>query len=573
MSATPSRSASSIELLEPRIAPAGIVYNYIDVDGDAVTVKISKGTLADVIFSKASSGVGEQLLKIDLGANPVFQGANITITAHPVNGAGNGKVNVGYIKAFDIDLHNVTVGGDLGRIESGDANHTTAGLRLLSVDSMRLFPLDPTLAPATTGDYDTTSHIKGPLTALRVKTDLANAGFDADGFGTVIIGGSLIGSTDPARPELLDFSGQLYSTTGFGLVIVRGDIHGGAGNSSGSLVAAGGSIGLLAIGGSVIGGSGSAFAGSIFASGKIGTLAIYGDVVGGSGPQSGYIYSDDPISRLVILGSVYGGSSSHSGEILSTDVIKYLYVGGQLVGGNNNGTALTETGYIQALQLANATVGGIISGTDDGSGLTNSGAIRGYDNIVKLTVKRDIIGNSTNPVFISGYGQPVPSKTDLAIGTLSVGGSVRYGEILAGYDVNPAVDRRGLVTNGDAQIGLVSIKGNFIASSIVAGVKTTDNFFGNPDDASVAGVSSTVVSRIGSVVIGGQAYGTTDPADLGTYGITAQLLSSVRIAGSLVALTPGASTDTFALGKARASGPTYGPTNTDGRDFHVYEVV
>jgi hypothetical protein len=278
------------------------------------------------------------------------------------------------------------------------------------------------------------------------------------------------------------------------------------------------------------------------------------------------------VNRLVVLGSIYGGPSSHSGAIHTDDIIRSLYVGGQVVGGSNDGTALTETGYIQALQLANATVGGVVSGTDDGSGLTNSGAIRAYDNIVRLTVKRDLIGNSTNPVIISGYGQPVQTTTDYAIGTLSVGGSVRYAEILAGYDVDPTLDRRGIVTNGDAQIGFVSIKGNLIASSIIAGVKTTDNFFGNVDDASVPGISSTIVSRIVSVVIGGQAYGTNDPTDLNTYGIAAQLLGSVRIGGYLVPLTPSASNDTFPL-SAHASGPTYGPTNPDGRDFHVYEVL
>jgi hypothetical protein len=538
-----------------------------------VTVKISKGTLADAVFTKASSGVGEQLLKIDLGSNQVFKGANITITAHPVNGVGNGKVNVGYIRAFDIDLHYVTVAGDLGRIEAGDGTLTTPGVKLLSVDSMRLFPLDSALAPAATGVYDTPSHIKGALTALRVRSDVANMGFIADGFGTVVIGGSLVGSTDLTHPEILDFTGQLYSTKGFGAVIVRGNIAGGAGNSSGSIVAAGGNIGYLVVGGSVIGGSGVAFAGSIFASGKIGTLAIYGDVFGGTGKQSGYIFAGDVVNRLVVVGSVYGGSESNTGEIFSDDLIKYLYVGGNLVGGSNNGAALTATGYIQALQFSNAVVGGVYSGYDDGSGLTNSGAIRAYDNIVRLTVKRDIIGNSTNPVFISGYGQPIQSKTDYGITTFSVGGSVQYGEILAGFDVDPSVDRRGLVTNGDAQIGRVSIKGNFIASSLVAGVKTTDNFFGNADDASVAGMSGTVLSSIGTVVIGGQAYGTVDPTDINTYGITAQKLGSIRIGGALVALTTGASNDTFALAKAHASGPTAGPTNADGRDFHVYEVL
>jgi hypothetical protein len=572
MSANPSRFHSSIEHLEQRIAPAGLVYNYVDVDGDAVTVKISKGTLADVVFTKTASGIGDQLLKIDLGSNPVFQGADITVTAHPVNGAGNGKVNVGYIKAFDIDLHYVRIAGDLGRIESGDANAVTPGLRYLGVESMRLFPLDPALASPTTGVYDTTSHIKGPLSLLSVRSDVANAGFFADGFGTVVIGGSLVGSTDLSRPELLDFSGQLYSTKGLGVVVVLGDIKGGAGDSSGSIVAANGSIGLLAVRGSVIGGTGPEFTGAIFANGKIGTLAISGDVEGGSGPYSGYIYAKDVVTRLSVLGSVYGGSNDHTGEIFTDQLVKYLNVGGKLVGGSNDGTALTATGYIQALQFANAVIGGVVSGTDDGSGLTNSGAIRAYDNIVRLTVKRDITGNSTNPVFITGYGQPVQSKTDYAIGTLSVGGSVLYGEILAGYDVDPSLDRRGLVTNGDAQIGLVSIKGNFVASSIVAGVKTTDNFFGNADDASVAGISSTVVSTIFSVVIGGQAYGTTDATDLNTYGIAAQKLGLVRIGGYLVPLTPSASNDIFPA-NAHASGPTYGPTNPDGRDFHVYEVL
>jgi hypothetical protein len=573
MSATPSRVISSIEHLEQRIAPAGVVYNYVDVDGDAVTVKISKGSLADVVFTKSASGIGDQLMRIDLGSNPVFKGADITITAHPVNGVGNGKVNVGYIRAFDIDLHYVRVAGDLGRIESGDANTVTPGLAYLSVDSMRLFPLDSALAPASTGVYDTTSHVKGALSRLSVLTDVANAGFFADGFGTVVVGGSLVGSTDLSHPELLDFTGQLYSTKGFGTVVIGGDLQGGAGDSAGSIVAGNGTLGRLTVRGSVIGGSGSEYTGAIFATGKIGTLTIAGDVIGGSGAQSGYIYAGDVVSRLAVTGSIHGGSNNHTGEILTNQVLKSLYVGGQLVGGSNQGLPLTESGYIQALQLTSAVVGGVVSGTDDGSGLTNSGAIRAYDNILSLTVRRDITGNSTNPVFISGYGQPVQTKTDIAIGTLSVGGSVHYTEILAGFDVDPTLDRRGLVSNGDAQIGRVLIKGNFIASSIVAGVKTTDNFFGNADDASVPGVSGTIFSKIGSVVIGGQAYGTTDPADLNTYGITAQLLGSIRIGGALLPLTAGASNDTFALGKALPSGPTYGPTNADGRDFHVYEVL
>ena len=48
---------SLIETLESRIAPAG-VFTYIDVDGDIVTVKTSKGTnqdLADIIVPYLSN--------------------------------------------------------------------------------------------------------------------------------------------------------------------------------------------------------------------------------------------------------------------------------------------------------------------------------------------------------------------------------------------------------------------------------------------------------------------------------------------------------------------------------------
>ena len=138
-----------IEPLEARIAPA-ILFTYTDVDGDFVTVKISKGNAGDAIFTHpAVAGTfGEQLQKIDLNGNQVFKGANITITAKPQDVFGNGQIRgdglatIGFIEASGgggIDLGAVTIRGDLGKIKAGDATLTTPGLATLNVSSLARF--------------------------------------------------------------------------------------------------------------------------------------------------------------------------------------------------------------------------------------------------------------------------------------------------------------------------------------------------------------------------------------------------------------------------------------------------
>src|SRR5436190_18683948 len=123
----------NIEPLETRIAPA-VFAAFSDVDGDLVTVSISKGTPpsainpgdADIVISPIRVVGGEaasQLLRIDLKGNPVFKGANITVTATPQDFDGDGVldgdglVNVGFIDASGgggIDLDAVKIEGDLG---------------------------------------------------------------------------------------------------------------------------------------------------------------------------------------------------------------------------------------------------------------------------------------------------------------------------------------------------------------------------------------------------------------------------------------------------------------------------
>src|SRR5687768_15171663 len=116
-----------IEPLEARVAPA-VLINFADIDGDAVTIKISKGDPVDVLAQFLITGPfgatgGRQLLLLELLPGNDFDGANISITAKPqdLDGDGikdgDGRVNVGFIKAVGFDLGKVVVDGDLGAID------------------------------------------------------------------------------------------------------------------------------------------------------------------------------------------------------------------------------------------------------------------------------------------------------------------------------------------------------------------------------------------------------------------------------------------------------------------------
>src|SRR5438067_2696317 len=130
------KASYSIEILESRIAPAAVFF-YTDVDGDAVTVKTSKGTDAQLEAIThpflVAAGLGAQLQKIDFSLDPThFLGTDITITAHPQFADadkildGDGHANIGFINATGINLGKVTVNGDLGKIEAGNAGGVPA---------------------------------------------------------------------------------------------------------------------------------------------------------------------------------------------------------------------------------------------------------------------------------------------------------------------------------------------------------------------------------------------------------------------------------------------------------------
>jgi hypothetical protein len=131
-------------------------------------------------------------------------------------------------------------------------------------------------------------------------------------------------------------------------------------------------------------------------------------------------------------------------------------------------------------------------------------------------------GSVTNSTF-TALGQAVQgAKTDLAFGKIAITGAVSSSRFLAGYDVN------GNAGNGDAQIGAVTVGGDWTASDLVAGTQAgADNLFGTSDDTAIGAGSLNIVSKIASVVIGGQVFGTADTTD--HFGFVAELIGSFKV--------------------------------------------
>lgn len=276
-----------IESLEPRQLLATLVsaskVTYQDVDGDTVTVSFSKSFLTSTnVNSVLAFNVGsvngtnvtpQRLHRITLTGISAAAGTNITTSAvrNPVTG-GDGLATLGAIDALGLDLGNVTIDGDLGRIVAGDANAATPGLGTIKVHSMGRFG-------TTTGAPNLNSDVDGRVTSLTVTTDVKEVSFQAFG-------------------------------------------------------GANGRLGALTIGGSFIGGA-AAFAGFMYATGDMGPVKIGGDVIAaGSGQSSGSVHSQAKLASISIRGSLIGGPGNGSGRIRSSGDMGPAEIGGNVIGAN-----------------------------------------------------------------------------------------------------------------------------------------------------------------------------------------------------------------------------------------------
>jgi hypothetical protein len=112
--------------------------SFSDVDGDLVTIKVSKGALKVEDFTLFPSGIGAQLALVDFEGKSEFTRTNLIITAKSAgaNRHGGALVDVGFINATGINLGSVVVKGDLGQIDAGDSTMPKSGVSNVDANSL-----------------------------------------------------------------------------------------------------------------------------------------------------------------------------------------------------------------------------------------------------------------------------------------------------------------------------------------------------------------------------------------------------------------------------------------------------
>ena len=285
-----------------------------------------------------------------------------------------------------------------------------------------------------------------------------------------------------------------------------------------------GGIKSLKIGGSLIGGS-SVNSGEIFTTGDIHNLHIGKNVLGGLNLNSGSIVTNGRIFNFSAGGSIIGGSGNSSGDLVMKGDSSHVSVRGDLVG--NSGL------FSASIDDANGRIGTVnIRGSVMAGSNTDSGSIRVAGDIHSLRVHGNVIGDAGHSVEITAAATKSPTdKADSAFGKIAIGGRIAYSNILGGYDTDLHA------VNGHAQIGNVTVKGDWIASNLVAGIKTstgdTKNF-GSATDSVIAGAGPAgVISRIASIRIGGTVIGTTGNTT-DHFGFEAQDIGKFRYGTTIV---------------------------------------
>lgn len=466
----------SIELLESRIAPAGVITfstdgktaTWSDVDGDKVTLKITKGQLEDSLFTTDQTPAnGLIVTQLDL-TDVKFKGTNVTVSASrdPLTG-GDNTVNIGYIDATGLPLGAVSIKGDLGRIDAGDPNivaKTPKAIASLTVHSMGM--LDGTTLPA---GVTQTSEITGKVGAVKVRGSVKGVLFNVSGdaagsIDSLSLGGSLIGTDDAdsgrfstsgnigaitIKGSIVGGSGQhsgsieagggiksltvngsilggrsdTPSTDGTGVVraelnignvTILGSIHGGTQQDSG-LISAAGNMGIVKISGGIIGGAAGTSSGGLFVGGNVTSISVKGDVLGGAALDSGVIHVAGKAGAVTLLGALTGGAGEGSGSIWlgtdSTDLVKSLGIARDITGGSgeNSGT-VNLAAKVTTLKVGGSLRGGVGEG---------SGALVVDAAVKTATIVGDIAGNT-------GVDSGRLSSA-AAIGSLSVGGNILGG--------------------------------------------------------------------------------------------------------------------------------------------------
>lgn len=535
----------------------------IAAEGDIGPVKITGSIQGNAGAYSGSISAGWYLGAVAVGGSLVggdgfYSGyiisystmTSVKIGGSVIGGAGNnsGQINASY------DLGSVTIGrnlqgdagsfsgsirvfGDLGSVAIGGSvtgDGVSSG-RIEAVGDIKAVKIGSNLHGGDGAFSGSVVSSNGTLGSVSIGNDLKGGAGESSGqiasyagTSSVTIGGSLTGGDGEG-------SGRIASDGTIAAVKVRGDLQGGVGDDSGSI--GGADLGKLSVSGNVFGSMGER-SGAIRTIGSLSSLLIGGDVTGGDGLDSAHFHTGGNAGSISIAGDLRGGGGDGSGQLSSDGNLGAVKIGGSLVGGSAAGTAsLSGAGAIIAGgAITSVSIGqDILAGEDDTSGLFfNNSVIRAGDSIGSLEVKGFVAGNDTSDVFITARGQASnpTTGTDLAIGKITIGGRVEHARFLGGYSLSgTGVDGDG-GTNADAQIGPVSVSGDWIASSIAAGTSTgADNVWGTMDDHVLTGPgvkdSANILARIASIAVKGQILGTVGGAD--HFGFVAQSFGSFKV--------------------------------------------
>jgi hypothetical protein len=562
-----SHLISSLEILEARIAPAslaGQVLTYTDIDGDHVSVTISKGTLLQGNFTfnvanpfTTNATAPMQLQGIDIHSDAMPGGANITIKVAKAGG-GDGLAAIGAINATGIDLGTVTIPGDLGFIDAGSNGASNIAIKALSVRTIGLYGT----ATQASGSPSLTSLIQGHLGSLTLKGDLApGVTFNVSdstaansGIGAITIGGSLLGTLESAGG-------------GMGLLTVKGSILGGvvtedAGPIAGlhvfgsvvlnsGVVAKAGSIGPVTLGGSLYNGSaieslagtiGSVkIGGSIYgqsallASGNIGAVTLGGSLsnsqisatgtggitsvaIGGSMVDDGVIQTNSgKLGNVTVKGAVEDGSglATTSGDIGKVTIGSNFQTSSQIVSGGMLGAVTIGGSALANIGAANGIASVSVHGELSAQIVATGGAIGA------VTVGGDVAGallssaGTLGAVKVTGVLTQSSIVSVGSIASITVGKNVTSSQILAGTSALSA---------SAVNFGAVKVGGDWIASNLSAGVGGTMGNYGDSTDTQLA-----LSSKITSIAIAGIISGA--PGSQNHFGFDAETIGSFTYDG------------------------------------------
>lgn len=477
-----------VEILEDRIAPAGIVYEtpgsggggsifdghmdptdtyrFTDVDHDQVTIKFSKKILNGWTSTLAAhfsedpdeSGYLESFdLRLPDLTPEKLRGLNITISVQK-HADGDGLVHIGGLYAGGIDLGDVKVQGSLGYIVAGDDNVRTSGLQSLSVESLGLPGSSAPNSPESM-----TSVIKGSVGKLKIAHDFDEAtlyvvGGAAAQLRSVVIGGSIIGGESDSSGLISaegritkitvggdikggagESSGAVWSGESITRATIKGDIIGGAGKWSGALISTG-NINSVTVEGSIKGGTGDAgYSGLVQADGKLISIVVLTDIVGGHGERAGMIHGHEGISKVEIKGDVIGGDGYAAGRVETSEKISAIKIGGDIIGGSAN-----FAGSVMSVETINTiSVKGDLKGGDH----EGTGSIFSEKGINRVSVEGQLQGGAglnSGSVFASGKIRVAEVKE----GLLGSDGE-NSGSVLSFGGVFARKTSRGPVVEGD----------------------------------------------------------------------------------------------------------------------------